>query len=89
MRTRAYASDSEKQAAYRARKRNSLSVTFDPAQRGARVIRSGALTVTHCPDGRALLWMNTARGGGAWLELLPRDRAWLLAALADRDGSGG
>lgn len=81
MRPRVYASPSERQAAYRRRKRNAQAVTFDPAQRGARVIRSGALTVTLCPDGRALLWLTSARGG-AWLELLPSDRAWLAGALA-------
>jgi hypothetical protein len=80
MRERRYTSPAERQAAYRARKRNAEHVTFDPGQRGARVIRAGALTVTRCPDGRVMLWMNTRRGG-AWLEILPRDREWLTAAL--------
>jgi hypothetical protein len=80
MRARVYASPADRSAAYRRRKRDAKNATFDPGQRGARVIRSGALTVTHCPDGRALLWLNTKRGG-AWLELLPGDRAWLTTAL--------
>lgn len=82
MRARVYASPSARQAAYRERKRNARLVTFDPAQRGARVIRSGALTVTLCPDGRVMLWLTTGARGGAWLELLPRDLAWLRDALA-------
>lgn len=41
----------------------------------------GRLVVTRCPDGRWLLWLETGRKGGAWLELQPADAAWLAGVL--------
>ena len=58
-------------------------VYASPADRSAayRRRKRDAKLATFDPGQRgALLWLNTKRGG-AWLELLPGDRAWLTTAL--------
>lgn len=67
------------------RKHDGQLPMFDPEGAGAIVLGSGRLMVAHCPDGRVMLWMETARGG-AWLELATvEDRRWLIAALQAYD----
>ena len=43
--------------------------------------RRGRLVVTHCIDGRWVLWLKTGRKEGAWLELMPADAVWLAGVL--------
>jgi hypothetical protein len=54
------------------------------AQCGGETLSHGRLAVTRCPDGRWLLRLETGRKGGAWLELMPADAAWLAAVLAQQ-----
>ncbi len=48
---------------------------------GAQLLAWGRLLVHACPDGRVVLWLDTGKKGGAWMELMPADVAWLVKVL--------
>ena len=54
---------------------------------GAQLLQWGRLRVHACPGGRVVLWLDTEKKGGAWLELMPADVAWLaqILILVQRD----
>jgi hypothetical protein len=50
---------------------------------GAQLLAWGRLLVHACPDGRVVLFLETGKKGGAWLELMPPDVAWLAQVLQE------
>ena len=48
---------------------------------GAQLLAWGRLLVHACPDGRVVLFLETGKKGGAGLELMPADVAWLAEIL--------
>ena len=48
---------------------------------GAQLLAWGRLLVHACPDGRVVLFLETGKKGGAWLELMPGDVVWLAQVL--------
>lgn len=50
---------------------------------GAQLLAWGRLLVHVCPNGRVVLCLETGKKGGAWLELMPPDVAWLAWVLQE------